>query len=106
MAEKSIVKLQLHKSVPIKAASGGQDDFIFTAPFTRKYTFQTVGQLDTVMVVSEKDKTEIHYMGGDDDSGLEKNSKITLPLVKGRDYLINVRVMFAPEKQSGSIIVS
>jgi hypothetical protein len=103
---KAIVKLQLHKSVVIKAGSGGQDDFIFTAPATKKYTFQTVGDLDTVMVVSEKAKTENHYLAGDDDSGLEKNSKITLPLVKGRDYLINVRVMYSTGKQSGSIIVT
>ncbi len=106
VAEKSIVKLQLQKSAPIKARSGGQADFIFTAPSTKKYTFQTIGQMDTVMVVSEKAKTENHYMAGDDDSGLEKNSKISLPFVKGRDYLINVRVMYASDNQGGSIIVS
>ena len=106
VAAKTIVKLQLHKSVLIKAGSGGQDDFTFTAPATKKYTFQTVGELDTVMVVSEKAKTENHYLAGDDDSGYDKNSKITLPLVKGRTYLINVRVMYAPANQSGSIIVT
>ena len=58
------------------------------------------------MVVSEKAKTENHYLAGDDDSGYDKNSKITLPLVKGRTYLINVRVMYAPANQSGSIIVT
>ena len=106
VAEKTIVKLQLHKSVQIKANSGGQDDFIFTAPSTKKYTFRTVGELDTVMVISEKAKTENHYLAGDDDSGYEKISKITLPLVKGRSYLINVRVMYEPATQSGSIIVT
>ena len=90
----------------IKANSGEQDDFIFTAPSTKKYTFQTVGELDTVMVISEKAKSENHYLAGDDDSGYEKNSKITLPLVKGRSYLINVRVMYEPATQSGSIIVT
>jgi hypothetical protein len=102
----SVKKLQLHKSVPVIATSGGQDDFIFKAPSTKKYTFQTVGELDTVMVIYEKAKTENHYLAGDDDSGLEKNAKIRLPLVKGRDYLVNIRVMYAPDLQSGSIIVS
>jgi len=90
----------------IKANSGGQDDYIFTAPATKKYTFQTVGQLDTVMVISEKAATENYYLSGDDDSGLDKNSKITLPLVKGRDYLVNLRVMFTAGEECGSIIVS
>ncbi|MBC7865712.1 MAG: hypothetical protein IAF38_22250 [Bacteroidia bacterium] len=99
-------KLQLHKSVTINAGTGGQSDFIFTAPSTKKYTFQTVGKLDTVMVISEKTKTETYYMAGDDDSGLEKNAKIALPLVKGRNYLVNVRVMYAPADQSGSLVVS
>lgn len=106
VAANKTVKLQLHKSAPINAVSGGQTDFIFTAPSTKKYTIQTVGQMDTVMVVSEIDKKQKHYLGGDDDSGLEKNAKITLPLVKGRDYLINIRVMFAPDAKSGSVIVS
>jgi len=103
---KTFINLQLNKSVPIQASNGGQVDFIFTAPSTKKYTIQTVGQMDTVMVVSEKAETENHYLAGDDDSGLDKNSKIRLPLVKGRNYLINLRVMYASDSQSGSIIVS
>ncbi|HEY5511708.1 MAG TPA: M12 family metallopeptidase [Prolixibacteraceae bacterium] len=106
VSSKTTVKLKLNKSAVIKASSGGQDDYIFTAPFTKKYTFQTVGQLDTVMVISEKAKTENYYLSGDDDSGLDKNSKITLPLVKGRDYLINLRVMFTAGEECGSVIVS
>jgi len=59
-----------------------------------------------VMVVSEIAETENYYMSGDDDSGFDKNSKITLPLVKGRNYLVHLRVLFTPGKQSGSIIVT
>ena len=103
---KKIIKLKLNQSAAVKAESGGQDDFVFAATATKKYTFQTVGHLDTVMVVSEKAVTENFYLGGDDDSGLDKNSKITLPLVKGREYLVNVRVIYSPGKESGSIIVS
>jgi hypothetical protein len=97
-------KLDINKVARIKAGSGGQDDFIFTAPLTKKYTFQTTGNLDTVMVISEIGKTENHYMAGDDDSGYENNAKIILPLVKGRKYLVNVKVTYAPEKPNGSIV--
>ena len=99
------VKLQPHKSSVIKAASGGQADFVFKAPATKKYTFQTFGDMDTVMVISEKAKKENYYLSGDDDSGFEKNTKIELPLVKGREYVVNVRVMYTDENNEGGIVV-
>ncbi len=101
----SFIKLTPNKSEAIIAKSGQQSDFIFTPPSTKKYTFQTVGELDTVMVISEQSETENYYLAGDDDSGFEKNAKIKLSLIKGRNYLINVRVVFAPSEQNGSIIV-
>jgi hypothetical protein len=98
-------QLQLNTSSIVSAKSGEQNDFTFMAPSTRKYTFQTVGELDTIMVVSEKGEKENHYLGGNDDVGFDKNVKITLPLIKDRDYLINLRVVFAPNAQTGSVIV-
>jgi hypothetical protein len=99
------VQLQLLKSSVIKAASGGQADFVFKAPATKKYTFQTFGDMDTVMVISEKAKKENYYLSGDDDSGFEKNTKIELPLVKGREYIVNVRVMYTDENNDGGLVV-
>ena len=101
-----MVTLKLNKIAEIKAGSGGQSDFVFTAPATGKYIFETKGELDTVMVIFEKGPKENYYMAGDDDSGLDKNAKIKLPLVKGRKYLINVRVMYAPLDSGGAIEVT
>lgn len=101
----AITPLQLLVSEPIKAIAGEQSDYLFTAPTTRKYTFQIVGAMDAVMVVSEKLKNEQHYLAGDDDSGVNKNATITLPLAKERDYLIQIRVMFAENEKSGALIV-
>lgn len=101
----SIIKLDTLKSVPITARSGQQADFSFTPGITRKYTFQTVGEMDTVMVVSEAGDTENHYLQGDDDTGHNTNTKITLPLVKGRKYIINVRVVYTPNANGGAIVV-
>jgi hypothetical protein len=100
-------KLELNKSAPISVGSGVQIDFIFQASITRKYTFETIGKLDTVMVISELVKTKKEYLSGDDDSGTNDNAKIELPLVKGREYVINVRVLYNPEATAGgSLIVS
>jgi len=106
VSKSKYVKLQLNKSAPITVDSGAQVDFLFKAPTTRKYTFQTVGKLDTVMVISELVKTKKEYLSGDDDSGTDNNSMIRLPLVKGREYLINIRVLYNAEAVGGSIIVS
>jgi hypothetical protein len=106
VSKNKFVKLELNKSAPIKIVSGTQIDFVFKAPTTRKYSFQTVGKLDTVMVVWELVKNKKEYLSGDDDSGTEKNAMIRLPLVKGREYLVNVRVLYNPEADGGSIIVS
>ncbi len=104
-ATRAVTSLKVLQSEMIGALSGEQADFAFTAPLTKKYTFQTFGEMDTVMVVSEKDKKKKHYLSGDDDSGQEKNTKITLPLVKGRQYIINVRVMYAAEDSGAGIVV-
>jgi len=101
-----VVRLSPNKSAVIKAASGDQNDFYFTAPLTRKYNFQTYGELDTVMVIFEKGPKQEYYLSGDDDSGVEKNSKIRLPCVKGRRYRINVRVLYSPGPDAGGIIVA
>ena len=105
MTDASIVDLKVLQSATITAKSGEQADFTFTPTVTRKYTFQTFGEMDTVMVVSEKGDKENHYLSGDDDSGAEKNTRIGLPLVKDRTYLINVRVLFSPTENSGGIVV-
>lgn len=99
-------KLELKKDAVVNGKPGAQSNFIFTAPVTRKYEFATQGPLDTVMVISEKTGNKIYYLSGDDDSGTDKNAKITLPLVEGRKYLVNIRVMFAPDGKNGSIKVT
>ncbi len=98
-------KLQPMVSAIIKIKNGDQANFLFKAPFTKKYTFQTFGEMDTVMVISEKLKKEKHYLSGDDDSGFSRNTKIQLPLVKSREYVVNIRVMYAGEADSGGVIV-
>jgi len=105
LQKSKVVNLKPLQSTIIRAATGGQSDFVFKATATKKYTFQTFGNMDTVMVVSEKGKKENYYLSGDDDSGFEKNTKIELPLVAGREYLVNVRVMYTEENNEGGIVV-
>lgn len=99
---------QIQKDIPlaINAQSGFQEDYEFEPEVTKKYTFETNGSLDTVMVIWEIDGTEKHYLSGDDDTGTDTNSKIILPLIKGRKYLVNVKVVYAANNQTGTLTIS
>lgn len=101
----SYKKLRYNKPFTFNALSGEQFDFVFTAPHTKSYTFESSGKLDTVMVVYEIEGKQKHYMLGDDDSGFDKNSRIKLPCVKGREYLVNLKVTYSPEGGGGAIQV-
>lgn len=102
----SAVKKVDHKStVSINVTSGNQSDFLFVAPESKTYTFETKGDLDTVMVIHEKGEKENYYLAGDDDSGVEKNAKITLPLIKGKKYLVNIRALYAPKNKKGTLSI-
>lgn len=99
-------KVKYGKQVKFGAKSGQQIEFVFTAPHTKTYTFQTKGELDTVMVVYEMEGKQRHYMLGDDDSGFDKNSRVAFPCVKGREYLIKIKVTYAARGGEGAIRVT
>jgi len=75
-------------------SEGEQVNFEFSPEESRKYTIQTFGKMDTVMVLSEIVDGENVYIAGDDDSGEERNSHIKVKLHKGKRYLINLRLYY------------
>jgi hypothetical protein len=105
LPQQSSNTLQTGKHKTIKVKSGEQIDYEFTAPYTGKFVFETEGTLDTVMIVSEKSGNGLEYLSGDDDSGTQKNSSITLPLVKGRTYVVQLRVLYMEKSKSGKFWV-
>ncbi len=89
---KDLEELELNKTSMIHIDPGEQVSFLFTPPVTRDYEIRTFGEMDTVMVLYEKNGDEEEYLSGDDDSGSELNSMITIKLVKDREYLIRIRL--------------
>lgn len=57
------------------------------------------------MVLFEKTPTEEIYLSGDDDSGTDSNSKITMRLIKGREYIIRVRLYYKETEGAGSLMI-
>ncbi len=98
-------ELKLSQSQPLNIGPGEQKNFIFQPKRSRKYNLETFGRMDTVMVLLEKTGNEEIYMSGDDDSGTENNSKIYLRLIKGRKYIIRIRLYYAEAEGAGSVMI-
>ena len=93
-------------SYPIDADNCEQQNYIFKPQATKKYTIQTVGQLDTVMVLSEKIGTELKYIAGDDNSGTDNNALISKTLSKGKTYIIKVKVYYKKPGEKTALMIS
>ena len=55
------------------------------------YEIRTFGASDTVIVLFEDDG-ELRYLAGDDDSGQAFNARLQVKLLKGRKYVLRVRL--------------
>lgn len=99
------VILKVSQSSPLDIKPGEQKNFRFTPTRSRKYKIETFGTMDMVMVLFEKSATEEIYLSGDDDSGKDYNAKIVMRLIKGREYIIRVRLYYAGDEGTGSIMV-
>lgn len=105
LASSDYTELKVAQSQPMDIQQGEQKNFTYKPTRSRKYKIETFGTMDTVMVLFEKDSSEEIYLAGDDDSGTEFNSKIHLRLIKGREYIIRVRLFYAENEGMGSVMV-
>lgn len=103
--EERLPELRVFESQRFTIAAGEQIDFIIKPSFSRKYTLQTFGQMDTVMVLFELRDGVEEIIDGDDDSGQNYNAKIRSRLHRGREYIVRTRLYFAQLQGHGSIMV-
>jgi hypothetical protein len=98
-------ELKIAESQLLNIKPAEQKNFTFKPTRSKKYKIETFGTVDTVMVLFEKSGGEEIYMSADDDSGTDNNSKLFIRLIKGRTYVIRVRLYYAEEEGTGSIMV-
>ncbi|MGW0816641.1 beta-glucuronidase AbsR1 [Streptomyces viridiviolaceus] len=80
------------RSVPLGLGPGEQADFRVDPPETREYTVSTFGDSDAVLVVFEERDGEPRYLAGRDDGGTPGNATLRARFVKGRRYVVRVRL--------------
>ncbi len=76
----------------LDVAPGEQKDFVIVPERTDDFTIQTFGRSDAVMVLFEDVDGDHQFLAGDDDSGTNLNASITARLVKGRRYILRIRL--------------
>lgn len=99
------IELKPYLSALIDLNPAEQLDFVIRPQETRDYTIETIGKLDTVIVLFEDiDGTPTH-LKGDDDSGFDRNAKITARLMKGHTYYLRLRLYYASGSGKGAVIL-
>ncbi|MCB1985302.1 MAG: hypothetical protein H6936_13425 [Burkholderiales bacterium] len=101
----NLPELRPWESHRIRIDAGRQIDFLINPKYSREYTMQTFGKMDTVMVLFEEINGENVYYDGDDDSGTSFNAKITARLVRGRSYVLRIRLYYAEQKGEGALMM-
>lgn len=92
--KKRITELKPYLSKLVQIDPGEQLDFLIRPEESRKYTLQTFGNIDSVIVLFEDVNGESVYLAGDDDSGTEFNAMIENRLLHGRTYYLRLRLYY------------
>ena len=98
-------ELRPWESHRIRINAGEQMDYVIKPSYSREYIMQTFGKMDAVMVLFEEINSENVYYDGDDDSGTSLNAKITARLVRGRNYVLRIRLYYAEQSGEGALMM-
>lgn len=95
--------LQPFQMMAAELAAGQQIDYVLKPTESRKYTIETKGATDTLLVLFEDVNGEPRMLAGDDDSGEDRNASITYRLFRGRTYTVRLRLYYPGRSGTTSI---
>jgi len=98
--------LQPFQAVTADLAAGQQIDLVIEPPSSRKYTIETKGASDTLLVLFEDINGEPRFIAGDDDSGEERNARVVYKLFQGRRYFVRLRLYYPGQSGRTSVVYS
>ena|SRR5262249_6569788 len=98
--------LQPFQAVALDLAAGQQADFVIKPTSSRKYAIETKGATDTLLVLFEDINGTPRFLAGDDDSGEERNARITYKLFQGRTYIVRLRLYYPGQSGKTSVMYS
>lgn len=96
--------LQQYESQTFNIAPGQQVDFTIEPATTQQANIRTYGESDTVMVLFEQTDNGPVFIAGDDDSGLDTNASLSIPLVAGREYILRIRLYYSTSQGTTAVM--
>ena len=100
----AVPTLEPFRSRSLSLAPGEQANFEILPDASRKYQIATFGVSDTVLVLFEDVDGQLRYVAGDDDSGEERNSSLSVKLFQGRRYVVRVRLYWAGRSGESAVM--
>ena len=104
-SEEQLSELKPYLSQMVQINPGDQLDFVIKPQISRRYTIQTFGNFDTVIVLFEDVDGEPVYLAGDDDSGTNFNAQIETRLLRDRTYYLRLRLYYAESIGQGAVMI-
>lgn len=98
--------LEVFKSVSVTLAAGQQVNYAFKPTESRKYTVATTGASDTLLGLFEDVNGVARFLAADDDSGEDRNARISYKLFAGRRYHVRLRLYHPGQTGVTSLMVS
>jgi hypothetical protein len=94
------------ESQRLSIGAGEQKNFSVLPQATRSYDFRTFGESDTVMVIFEEQNGELRYLKGADDSGSDLNASFRVRLLRGRRYVLRIRLYYTFAGGDTAVVMS
>jgi hypothetical protein len=88
-----LTTLQPFHPAVVDLAAGQQMDYAIKPSASRKYTIETKGPSDATLVLFEEVNGTPGFLVGDDDSGEDRNARISYKLFAGRSYIARLRLV-------------
>ena len=104
-ADLQLSELKPYLSQMVQIDPGDQLNFVIKPRISRRYTIQTFGNFDTVIVLFEDSEGESVYLAGDDDSGTNFNAQIETRLLRGHTYYLRLRLYYAESMGQGAVMI-
>jgi hypothetical protein len=106
-AQNAVVStIQPFQSVAVDLAAGQQVDYTISPTASRKYAIETKGASDTLLVLFEDVNGEPRFLAGDDDSGEDRNARISYKLLQGRSYIVRLRLYYPGQSGKTSLMLT
>jgi hypothetical protein len=100
------LELEAFKSVAVELEPGQQVDLVFKPTESRPYNVATKGASDTLLGLFEEIDGTQRFLAADDDSGEDRNASITYKLFAGRTYHVRLRLYYAGQSGTTSLLAT